>query len=396
VRRQLGIAAVAIGLIAACTSEPASIAPSGLGPGPSVGTTAVARSAPSASAGSTLPPGWTRTLAPSFDGINTIGRVVGGPAGYVAISDFSAWRSSDGQTWARIQVPVEGPRAMIPSGETSWIAGGWQQLQSATGPTGHALGDVRLAATCAGGGIVGAQFAWSPDGQSWTAAPSDPSFRTYFVGEIAASPDGSGYWSVGSNSCAEGLGATPRSQTWFSTDGRAWTPRLPIVTSGLMIGIAAVGDRLVAVGGHSDDPNLGSAGLAWTLVRGGTAWSAPKPIGDEASPLRQVIVAGATAYAWNAASDPVWSSTDLVTWHSTPMPDDQTVDLAAVTGPSGSWLAAASYSGIYGLSAGGSWVRLAGGSDAIVALGAGPEGLVAIGNTAEGRGVVWQGPLTPP
>ncbi|HEY2916313.1 MAG TPA: hypothetical protein VGI98_03765 [Candidatus Limnocylindrales bacterium] len=388
-RRQLVIAAIAT-LLGGCGSP----TPSG-----SAGPSGAAE--PSVA----VPVGWTRTLAPTFDGISTIGRLAAGPGGFVALADFSAWRSPDGLTWTPVKQVGDQPRAILaPVGLGGrWIAGGWVEAPTASGSpaatgstvSGTPAPPTPMSATCPAGPIAIAQFSSSPDGATWTIGPTDPSFRTYVVGQLAADPGGTGTWAVGANSCAEGL--EPRSMSWFSADGLSWSARPTTSVDGLMTGIAAVGDRLVAVGASTDDPGAtGAQGLAWTMTPASGTWSAATVI-PGAAPLGQAYALDGTAYAIARGVQPtVWSSTDLTTWQATAFPGNGPRMLVAVNGSGGTWLAASASDGIYGLRPDGSWTRLAGATDKIEALTMGPDGLLAIGLSADGHGVIWQGPTSRP
>jgi len=386
VRRQLVIAAVAT-LLAACSNAQPT--------GP-IGSLAAAE--PSVD----VPTGWSRTLAPTLDGISTIGRLAYGTGGYVALADFSAWHSGDGLTWSSVKQVGDQPRAILPATASSgrWIVGGWTSTgaESTPGPSGQPAGSgapTALSATCPAGPVATAQFSSSLDGATWTTGPRDPSFRTYVVGQLAVDPRGGGTWAVGANSCAEGL--APHSMSWFSTDGTSWTPRPAAGVDGLMTGVAAIGTRLLAVGASTDDPGATVVrGLAWTMDPATGTWSSAVVVPD-APALGQAYGLNGTAYVIARGLTPtVWSSSDLTTWQATTFPGSGPRMLVPVEAPGGAWLAAAASDGIYGLAADGSWMRLAGASDKILALTTGPDGLLAIAMSADGLGVVWQGPATRP
>jgi hypothetical protein len=378
-RRRLSLAAIAI-LVGGCG-----------GPNPGSSPTASGAAQPSVE----VPSGWTRTLAPVFDGISTIGRLASGPNGFVALADFSAWQSGDGLAWKPLKQVGDQPRAVLaPTGSGGrWIAAGWTTAPGA-GPSAAAT---PISSSCPSGPIATAQFSSSSDGRTWMIGPADPSFTTYVVGQLAPDPAGSGAWAVGANSCAEGV--APASRTWFSADGVAWSARPASPVSGLMTGIASVGGRLVAVGASTDDPGATSVqGLAWTMDPAVGAWS-KAAIVAVAPALGQAYALDGAAYAIGRGIVPmVWSSTDAVTWHATPFPGNGPRMLVPVAGAGGGpgWLAASATDGIYGLGADGTWTRLAGATDKIEALAVGPGGLLAIGLTPDGHGVIWQGPLTRP
>lgn len=376
-RRQLVTAAVAI-LAAGCTSTVSPPLPASTAPGPSV----------------TVPPGWTRTLVPALDGISTIGRIGAGPSGFVALADFSAWHSTDGVAWSSVKIGIDQPRAVRSNAQGHWVAAGWHQLSAAPAES-QLPGAPASQGTCPRGPLVGAQFATSDDGVTWTPATPLPAFETYFVGELAVPPNGVGYMAVGSNSCSEGL--PPASLSWGSFDGKVWDAATERVSTGLMLGAEFLRTgAVVAVGVSSDDTSAPADALAWILTPTARIWSKPTVVAAGGGPLSQVVVVNDAAYAWGPGSSHVYRSTDGVTWSALPFPGDHPDDLVSVGTGSTAWLAGCSSAGIVGLTPAGTWVPIAGEPDNIRALAAGPSGLLAIGSTTDGHGVVWQGPATLP
>ena len=380
-QRLFGALTILATLGAGCTATTASPPTSGTAPGPSVD----------------IPPGWTRTLVPTFDGIATIGRLAYGSGGYVALADFSAWHSPDGLTWTSIKGVGDQPRAILPgTGTQPWIVGGWTTAGGGAAAPTPTPAPTPVSDSCPAGPTAQAQFSSSSDGATWTIGSTDPSFTGYVVGQLASDPSPSpgGAWAVGANSCAEGL--PPRSMSWFSGDGRAWVAKPATAVDGLMSGVAAVGSKLVAVGASSDDARATIQGLAWTRDPAAGAWSKPAVV-TGAPALGQVFAFQGSAYATDRAVEPeLWTSSDLATWTKVDFPGSGPRSFAVVGGAQSPWLAAASPDGIYGLRTDGSWVRLAGATDTIEAIVATPTGLLAIAQSADGHGAIWQGPATLP
>ena len=142
---------------------------------------------------------------PAFTGISMLASVAADDNGYLAVGrsgdGAGAWRSSDGRSWT--QAPSAGgiatPHLRLLS-VTNWKGG-----FVAAGYVGAEFGEADAA------------FLTSPDGRTWTLAPTSPATRSARAVSVTAT--GAELVAVGST----GPGSTGPAAIWTSADGIAWT-----------------------------------------------------------------------------------------------------------------------------------------------------------------------------
>jgi hypothetical protein len=142
--------------------------------------------------------------APAFPGISMLSSVTADSNGYVAVGRAgdrsAAWRSADGRTWTR--APDTGgiatPHLRLASVDR------WKGGFVAVGYVGAEFGDADVA------------FLVSPDGRSWTLAPTTDATRSARAVAVAAT--GPALVAVGST----GPGSRGPAAIWTSVDGLHW------------------------------------------------------------------------------------------------------------------------------------------------------------------------------
>ena len=140
----------------------------------------------------------------AFSGISMLASVASDNNGYVAVGRAgdrsAAWRSADGRTWTRSPDAggIATPHLRLAS-VTRWRGG-----FAAVGYVGAEFGDADAA------------FLVSPDGWTWTLAPTSDATRSGRAVSVAAT--GPALVAVGS----AGPGATGPAAIWTSTDGQHW------------------------------------------------------------------------------------------------------------------------------------------------------------------------------
>jgi hypothetical protein len=275
---------------------------------------------------------WTRAPTP-LDGPATIGTVgddgnrvhsitAGGP-GLVAVGSKgwagAVWTSSNGQEWTLVE-HVE---------QTTQTTAFLDVTMGGPGLVAVALGNHGWSTQTGDDAPI-----WtSPDGVTWTRAPSDDVFRGAWLRAVTAG--GPGLVAVGSD--------VDGTQVWISTDGVTWQKAsVPTMPTGVAIDgdhaeawlqdVAATDDRLVAFGqigfGHLDEDGSGivryeqvvwtsTDGLNWTELRAGSTF----PPGGE---VRSVVAgpAGFVAVGGFVRDDLwIWISRDGLDWHLVPQQD---------------------------------------------------------------------------
>lgn len=162
----------------------------------------------------------------------------------------TVWTSPDGTNWARQFIPQYDP-AEVHASMNAVIEGG---------PGLIAVGFVST------GDDEDAAVWTSPDGVTWTRVPHDEAVfgGSGYQSMNAVTVGGPGLVAVGQDSSGDGVGAA----VWTSPDGVAWTkvPGNPDTFGGsdarIMLGVAADGSRLVAVGA------IGTGSAIWTSPDG--------------------------------------------------------------------------------------------------------------------------------
>jgi hypothetical protein len=107
---------------------------------------------------------------------------------------------------------------------------------------------------------------------------------------------------------------------WRSADGRLWTldDDHGAFAGGRILGLAALGDILVAVGTESDQTRGPAAAWRWTSVAGWRRASVPPGGG----PMRAVVITPGGLVAVGVNGDDsgaaVWTSSDGATWQAVP------------------------------------------------------------------------------
>ncbi len=255
--------------------------------------------------------------------------VAAGPRGLVAIGGggggpLAIWHSADGLTWSAApdqdafqmrNGAFEGVHAVIAS-DDGWLAVGGEEYNNAPTP-----------------GLLRAVVLTSTDGNRWTRLPDQPALRYADVTAIARAS--SGYIAVGTVLVDPSRGDSGlRAAAWTSPDGRvwsmvgaapvfdtpaAWTGNGP--TDVVLRGIAAHGDRLVALGDLQ--PRDGSVAasvppLAVAWWSDGAAWTPVKvPFSDDRQISITAIPDGflAIAGAGPGCVSGLWASADGSSWH---------------------------------------------------------------------------------
>lgn len=353
---------------------------------------------------------WTRS---SIEPPHLHAVTAGGP-GLVAVGARDAnddqadiWTSTDGRTWRRVPAEELGPGVIndVTTGGPGLVAVGWGWR-----------------------GVV-----WtSRDGLTWSRAPDDPVFGGARIAAVSAG--GPGLVAVGA-----------WNRAWFSSDGLTWDraevpPVPPDVYPGdngetpqvNMADVAAVGDRLVAVGSMMMNDSSDVA-VVWTSADGKIWTDVPlePEVFARGSSVREVTggpdgfiaigdigdaAAGGRAAMWSSPDGRRWSriGSDNDPFRSTqPEPDDDGVFVSSVMAGIDGYVAAGAVGPCNGVGNcsqteaavwtsrdGRSWVRVptspaflasdpspseATGASHVVPLG---SGFVVLGEY-EGAGAVW-------
>jgi len=253
---------------------------------------------------------WSRVVLEPGQVVNALS--AGGP-GLVAVgsddSKAAVWTSTDGRTWS--------PVADLGGGDIRDVTvGGPGLVAVGTGdPVGLSVGAV-----------------WtSTDGLTWNRAPEEPVFDGALLQAVTAA--GPGFVAVGT---------TPGGpQAWYSSDGLTWEeasvpPAPPDIApdgdraSAFMFDLAAVGDRLIAVGevGISCGEGCGRPKMLMWTSTDGIAWAKvplDKDVFPRLSKIRSVAegMDGLVAVGDDTPSGPVdhigvWTSADGLSWSRAP------------------------------------------------------------------------------
>lgn len=244
---------------------------------------------------------WQRVDLPD-PALAALQSVAHGPAGIVAVG-FSygtetpapvAWHSADGDSWRRIADPA---------------LGGGEMRAVAAGPNGF----VALGVDAEG---EGNSVAWtSADGVSWSGPMPVPTIPTgSTISGITATPDG-----------LLAYGSLPAGQEqpviWLSVDGSAWEQLLLPGPPGGVVNDIAVGDAgMVAVGGgFEDDPGevltwASINGREWELTSDGATLGAMFGVAFTGDSFVAVGARDLARFRFDAAA---WVTTDGRTWRAT-------------------------------------------------------------------------------
>jgi hypothetical protein len=243
----------------------------------------------------------------------------------ISSGDARVWTSDKGFHWQAAPTSAgmrDAEMESVTSGPNGFVA---------VGSDGFPGGNTQLP------GARGAAVWVSPDGSSWTRAPSQASFAgAVMFGVIRTS---SGYVAWGEVHDPSGSGPT-LPPIWTSSDGLQWERASGIGDAGgpgnPIASVAALGDRLVAVGSRQLPESADSVVVpaAWQSGDGGRTWTlaaSPDQSGPSPRPggLRDVAVSGSDLLAVGHLEMPpgqtgplsaiVWRSTDQgATWVELP------------------------------------------------------------------------------
>jgi hypothetical protein len=200
----------------------------------------------------------------------------------------------------------------------------WSSLagfSGADGTTATAVATNGASSVIVGRSADGAT-AWSLRDGRWTEAPPQPDLRIPYAAGAMTSVTAFGDGFVAGGYHDDPLHAAASAAVWRSTDGLTWhTDRSgDAFANGRILGVAAHGDTIVAVG-TAGDPNYGPAGVwRWTASSG---WQKARISGGGAGAMRAVASTGSgfVAVGLNGHDDgaAAWTSPDGMTW--TPAPD---------------------------------------------------------------------------
>ena len=267
---------------------------------------------------------WQRVAEPAaFDksrsGFAAAGISDDGNGGLVVVGSIGsaapmAWHSPDGRTWTQADVGAAG------SGELMRVA--------ARAGAIVAFGD--WMAPVSAGGAASGQTAnqlgvwFSADGNTW---------------DQVILPDSAGYtpsavtaWKGGFAAVAQKSTGALVSSLWTSTDGRTWEKRPSDLAGFWATAMAALGDRVVAVGSRLDS-KLGMVPASWSSTDGRTWVESTASVRDRAVTFDDVAVVGGTLVAVGSSHmvtlqpagdvttppptppESIWTSSDGTTWH---------------------------------------------------------------------------------
>ncbi len=312
-----------------------------------VGSTAPTEASPiGVAAAWTSLDGKTWDAAPVDGSASRMMAVARGPRSFVAVGNDDAsgnrpvvWTSDDGRSWTKVPgstafEPAQGCASTsledVAAGPDGFVAVGvewgdcgqhgsawfspdgstWTRAPSATGGNGTRV----IIATDAGYIAAGAAdatanegmraaFWWSPDGRTWTLAPDMVDFHGAEPAALAATA--SGFLAIGSAIQAQGI----LPAQWRSSDGQSWER------------VEAAGLSDVSAGGPGDPTGEQRAPMALAgellvvddgLVATGAATTVPAGGGGEEIPPWRLIV-------WTSATGESWTC----------LPDDPTLELGA-------------------------------------------------------------------
>lgn len=242
--------------------------------------------------------------------------VAWGTGGFVAVGyaaadgeprlDGGAWHSADGRAWARSGSSVwerARPTAVTWSG-THYVVVGVVEEEAAPR----------------------AAIWYSADGLAWTRAPDGPAFDvgTYMdtleahawggPQAVAANDDGVLY-TIG-RTCREGAtwgNAVCQELAWRSLDARTWAREDlgKASADAFLVSIAAIGDRVIAVGESGREDPSTSEGRARVLVRTPDGWTSFEPSGiprlAHAVPLGTGFLVASGTRLWTSVSGETWT-----------------------------------------------------------------------------------------
>ncbi len=164
--------------------------------------------------------------------------------------------------------------------------------------------------------------AWVTDGHSWAQAPRQADLLVPDAAGGMTAVTTSGETFVAGGYRDDPLHGTASAAVWRSTDGGTWrADPAPggVFDGGRILGIAASGGTIVAVGSNGD-PVRGPAG-AWSWTASG-GWQRARIEPNDGGLMRAVVATstGFVAVGQNRADDGArsWTSTDGTTWTAAP------------------------------------------------------------------------------
>ncbi len=162
---------------------------------------------------------------------------------------------------------------------------------------------------------------WASSGAAWTQAPRQRDLLVaYAAGAMTSvAPLAAGFVAGGYRD--DPLHDTASAAVWRSADGLIWRldATLAVFAGGRILGIAAAGGTVVAVG-TDGDPNYGPVGAwRWTAADG---WLRARVQPDDGGAMRAVVAtsSGFLAVGLNGHDDGAmsWTSPDGLTWTAAP------------------------------------------------------------------------------